>query len=106
MSTSKPGSPDQSNNAKTNQAWGGRFNEPVDDFVARFTASVSFDQRLYLTPVREDTNAKILRLKSQAYFAAAFLTAAVASVVAFLTIADASSEAFLPAAIINSTVSS
>ncbi len=66
----------------------------------------SFDQRLYLTPVREDTNAKILRLKSQAYFAAAFLTAAVASVVAFLTTADASSEAFLPAAIINSTVSS
>ena len=32
---------------KTNQAWGGRFNEPVDEFVARFTASVNFDQRLY-----------------------------------------------------------
>ena len=32
---------------QTNQAWGGRFNEPVDDFVARFTASVNFDQRLY-----------------------------------------------------------
>jgi argininosuccinate lyase len=30
----------------TNQAWGGRFNEPVDTFVARFTASVEFDQRL------------------------------------------------------------
>ena len=31
---------------KTNQAWGGRFNEPVDTFVARFTASVGFDHRL------------------------------------------------------------
>lgn len=31
----------------TNQAWGGRFNEPVDAFVARFTASVDFDKRLY-----------------------------------------------------------
>lgn len=30
-----------------NQAWGGRFNEPVDTFVARFTASVNFDKRLY-----------------------------------------------------------
>jgi hypothetical protein len=25
---------------KTNQSWGGRFSEPVDAFVARFTASV------------------------------------------------------------------
>ena len=32
--------------SQTNQAWGGRFNEPVDTFVARFTASVDFDQRL------------------------------------------------------------
>jgi argininosuccinate lyase len=32
---------------KTNQSWGGRFSEPVDAFVARFTASVNFDQRLY-----------------------------------------------------------
>ena len=32
---------------KTNQQWGGRFNEPVDDFVARFTASIDFDKRLY-----------------------------------------------------------
>ncbi len=31
----------------TNQAWGGRFSEPVDAFVARFTASVDVDQRLY-----------------------------------------------------------
>lgn len=32
---------------QTNQSWGGRFSEPVDAFVARFTASVEFDQRLY-----------------------------------------------------------
>jgi argininosuccinate lyase len=32
---------------KTNQQWGGRFTEPTDSFVARFTASVDFDQRLY-----------------------------------------------------------
>lgn len=32
---------------KTNQSWGGRFSEPVDAFVARFTASVDFDRRLY-----------------------------------------------------------
>lgn len=30
----------------TNQAWGGRFTEATDAFVARFTASVNFDQRL------------------------------------------------------------
>ncbi|MDX2463413.1 MAG: argininosuccinate lyase [Porticoccus sp.] len=35
------------NNPKdTNQAWGGRFSEATDAFVARFTASVNFDQRL------------------------------------------------------------
>jgi argininosuccinate lyase len=27
--------------------WGGRFSEPTDAFVERFTASVGFDQRLY-----------------------------------------------------------
>lgn len=32
---------------KTNQQWGGRFTEPTDAFVARFTASVNFDQRMY-----------------------------------------------------------
>lgn len=35
-----------SNPKDTNQAWGGRFNEATDAFVARFTASVNFDQRL------------------------------------------------------------
>ena len=32
---------------KANQQWGGRFSEATDEFVARFTASVDFDQRLY-----------------------------------------------------------
>ena len=35
-----------SNTKDTNQAWGGRFTEATDAFVARFTASVNFDQRL------------------------------------------------------------
>ncbi|RLA42754.1 MAG: argininosuccinate lyase [Gammaproteobacteria bacterium] len=30
-----------------NKAWGGRFSEATDEFVARFTASVEFDRRLY-----------------------------------------------------------
>lgn len=47
MSISKKSSMDKSKSAQTNQSWGGRFNEPVDDFVARFTASVDFDQRLF-----------------------------------------------------------
>lgn len=33
--------------SKTNQQWGGRFSEATDEFVARFTASVDFDKRLY-----------------------------------------------------------
>ncbi|WP_019528436.1 argininosuccinate lyase [Dasania marina] len=31
----------------TIKPWGGRFSEPTDAFVERFTASVDFDQRLY-----------------------------------------------------------
>jgi argininosuccinate lyase len=31
----------------TSKPWGGRFQEPTDAFVERFTASVGFDQRLY-----------------------------------------------------------
>ncbi len=34
-------------NNSVNKSWGGRFSEPTDAFVQRFTASVSFDQRLY-----------------------------------------------------------
>ncbi|HKJ54131.1 MAG TPA: lyase family protein, partial [Gammaproteobacteria bacterium] len=31
---------------KDTRMWGGRFNEPTDEFVQAFTASVSFDRRL------------------------------------------------------------
>ena len=30
----------------TNSAWGGRFQESTDAFVAEFTASVNFDRRM------------------------------------------------------------
>lgn len=33
--------------AVKNQSWGGRFSESTDAFVAAFTASINFDQRLY-----------------------------------------------------------
>ena len=36
----------------TNQSWGGRFSEPTDAFVERFTASVDFDQRLALHDIQ------------------------------------------------------
>lgn len=32
---------------EANAAWGGRFSEATDAFVAEFTASIGFDQRLY-----------------------------------------------------------
>ena len=32
--------------------WGGRFSEPTDEFVARFTASVDVDRRLYRHDIR------------------------------------------------------
>ena len=32
--------------------WGGRFSEPTDAFVERFTASVDFDRRLYREDIR------------------------------------------------------
>lgn len=34
------------------EAWSGRFKEPVDELVKRFTASVSFDQRLALFDIQ------------------------------------------------------
>jgi len=40
---------------QTNQSWGGRFTESTDAFVAAFTASVAFDQRMY----RQDINGSI-----------------------------------------------
>ncbi|WP_432471241.1 argininosuccinate lyase [Amphritea sp. HPY] len=44
---------------KTNQQWGGRFNEPTDAFVARFTASVEFDQRMF----RQDIQGSVAHAK-------------------------------------------
>ncbi|HEY7774207.1 MAG TPA: argininosuccinate lyase [Marinagarivorans sp.] len=41
MSDTKANNSDQN----TNSQWGGRFSEATDEFVQRFTASVSFDQR-------------------------------------------------------------
>jgi argininosuccinate lyase len=32
--------------------WGGRFSEPTDAFVERFTASVGFDQRMYAADIK------------------------------------------------------
>ena len=46
MSKSENPKSEKDDNQATNQSWGGRFNEPVDAFVARFTASVNFDKRL------------------------------------------------------------
>ena len=32
---------------ETSKPWGGRFSQPTDTFVERFTASISYDKRLY-----------------------------------------------------------
>ncbi|MCH8542483.1 MAG: argininosuccinate lyase [Alcanivorax sp.] len=37
---------------KQNTLWGGRFSESTDQFVQEFTASVSFDQRMYAQDIR------------------------------------------------------
>lgn len=45
----------------SNPSWGGRFSEPTDAFVARFTASVNFDQRLYRQDIEgSQAHAKML----------------------------------------------
>ena len=45
--------------SQSNQQWGGRFSEPTDQFVAKFTASIDFDQRLY----RQDINGSLAHAK-------------------------------------------
>lgn len=45
-------SQDQKTANQSNQQWGGRFSEPTDAFVARFTASVDFDQRMYAQDIQ------------------------------------------------------
>jgi argininosuccinate lyase len=59
MSQSEKNTMNKQSAPKTNQAWGGRFNEPVDEFVARFTASVNFDQRFY----RQDIQGSVAHAK-------------------------------------------
>ena len=39
-------------NKSSEKPWGGRFSEPTDAFVERFTASVDFDRRLYHHDIR------------------------------------------------------
>ena len=39
--------PSKTDTPHAEKPWGGRFTEPTDAFVERFTASVMFDQRLY-----------------------------------------------------------
>ena len=40
-----------SQDPKADKLWGGRFSEATDEFVERFTASVTFDKRLYLADI-------------------------------------------------------
>lgn len=47
MSAKDQKKPAKLNQSGTNQSWGGRFSEQTDAFVAAFTASVEFDQRMY-----------------------------------------------------------
>ncbi len=42
-----PMSNSRDDKSDANKLWGGRFSEATDEFVARFTASVDFDKRLY-----------------------------------------------------------
>ncbi|MDG2036029.1 MAG: lyase family protein, partial [Pseudomonadales bacterium] len=42
-----PNQSDDATSSTSKTLWGGRFQEPTDAFVERFTASVQFDQRLY-----------------------------------------------------------
>lgn len=43
---------DKSNKPSGTHLWGGRFQEPTDAFVQRFTASESFDRRMYAQDIR------------------------------------------------------
>ena len=53
MSSKKP---------ENSKLWGGRFNEPTTPFVERFTASISFDKRLYQYDIDGSVaHAKMLR---------------------------------------------
>ncbi len=38
--------------SQDSKPWGGRFSETTDEFVETFTASVTFDQRMYRHDIR------------------------------------------------------
>jgi len=44
--------PKSNDETRVSDVWGGRFSEPTDAFVARFTASVDVDKRLYHHDIR------------------------------------------------------
>jgi argininosuccinate lyase len=46
MQDNSSNSSDSANTSTASKVWSGRFNEPVAELVKRYTASVSFDQRL------------------------------------------------------------
>jgi len=52
MSGSNSPPPDDAASSTTPKAWSGRFSEPVDELVKRFTASVSFDKRLAVADIQ------------------------------------------------------
>ncbi len=51
------------NDIQTNKTWGGRFTESTDAFVAAFTASIEFDQRMY----RQDIEGSIAHARMLAH---------------------------------------
>ncbi len=62
------------NDETTAQAWSGRFSEPVSELVKRYTASVSFDQRMAAQDIRGSL-AHTRMLARQGIIAAADLAA-------------------------------
>ena len=49
---SQPAGRDKMKEKTESGIWGGRFQEPTDSFVKRFTASIAFDQRLFRHDIR------------------------------------------------------
>ena len=47
MTNSSEKDKEKTKKSKLNQTWGGRFNQPLDEFISRFAASVQFDKRLF-----------------------------------------------------------
>ena len=47
MTNSSEKDEEKTKKSKLNQTWGGRFNQPLDEFISRFAASVQFDKRLF-----------------------------------------------------------